>query len=297
MSSKAIFYITLTGFFFGTALVAGRFALSQFDPIVYVSLRLVLSTLAFLAVYTFAAKRYPWPRWGPIWRHAALLAIGTVTAMVCFTSSLLYLSSGLASIINTAGPALTVLLAHFVLADEKLTWRKTVGIVLAIGGALLLILRGESGLPDVSQTSNTGYLLLGIAIIVITANTVYIRRFTRDFDPFQITSIQVLLAGLVLTPFALSFIGIRWELITWEGMAALGYGAFIGTFVGFVLFLQIAQSFGATAAAMTNYVNPVFATLTGMFLLGETVTVGMAVGMAIIVAGVWLVNRPQRETT
>lgn len=291
MSNKAIFYITITGFFFGTALVAGRFAVQQFNPIVYVGLRLFLSTLAFLTVYLFASKRYPWPRWGPIWKHAAILASGTVTAMVCFTSSLLYLSSGLASIINTAGPALTVVLAHFALADEQLTWRKIAGVILAIGGALLLVLRGESGLPDVSQSSGTGYLLLGIAIVVIAINTIYIRRYTQQMDPFQLTSIQVLFAGVLLTPLALWFIGIQWDLVTWGGVVALGYGAFIGTFAGFVLFLQIAQSFGATAAAMTNYVSPVFATLTGMFLLGETVTLGMGLGMVIIVAGVWLVNQ------
>ena len=51
------------------------------------------------------------------------------------------------------------------------------------------------------------------------------------------------------------------------------------------------QHFGATAAAMTAYIIPVVASITGALLLGEQITLGMLAGMAVIFAGVALINR------
>lgn len=295
MTTQAILYILITGFFFGTSLVAARFAVGQFEPFTYVGLRLLISSLSFLLVYGVARRRYPWPKGWHIWRHAAVLGLGSAIAMTGFTSALRYLSSGLTSIISTAGPALTVIIAHYVLADERLTWRKIAGVVLALGGALLLILRGESGLAQVTQVSGLGYGLLLFSMLVIAGNTVYIRRYTQGLDPFQLTSIQVFAACVMVTPLSLWLVDINWAQVTWQGMTALMYGGLIGTFISFIMFLHIAQEFGATAAAMTNYVNPVFATLTGVLLLGETFTPGMGIGVAIIMLGVLLTNRRSRR--
>ena len=66
----------------------------------------------------------------------------------------------------TAGPAITVMMAHFFLADEALTWRKSIGVALALSGALLLTLRGESGLAGVDQASPIGYGLVFVAMLV-----------------------------------------------------------------------------------------------------------------------------------
>lgn len=295
MTTQAILYILITGFFFGTSLVAARFAVGQFEPIVYVGLRLLVSSCSFLLVYAVARRRYPWPKGWHIWRHAVALGLGSAIAMTGFTSALRYLSSGLTSIISTAGPAITVILAHFVLADERLTWRKIAGVILALGGALLLILRGESGLAEVNQASGLGYGLLLFAMVVIAGNTVYIRRYTQGLDPFQLTSIQVFAACIMVTPLSLWLGKTNWAAVDWHGIVALLYGGLIGTFISFILFLHIAQAFGATAAAMTNYVNPVFATLTGVLLLGETFTLGMGAGVTIIMLGVWLTNRRSRR--
>ncbi|MCA9965512.1 MAG: DMT family transporter [Anaerolineales bacterium] len=295
MTTQAILYILITGFFFGTSLVASRFAVGQFEPIVYVGLRLLVSSLSFLLVYSVAGRRYAWPKGWHIWRHAIVLGLSSAIAMTGFTSALRYLSSGLTSIISTAGPALTVIMAHYALADERLTWRKIAGVALALGGALLLILRGESGLTEVTQVSGWGYGLLLFAMLVIAGNTIYIRRYTQEFEPFQLTSIQVFAACLLVAPLSLWLVGIDWSGVNWQGIGALLYAGIIGTFLSFILFLHIAQEFGATAAAMTNYINPVFATLAGVLLLGETLTVGMGIGVAIIMMGVWLTNRHSRR--
>ena len=66
----------------------------------------------------------------------------------------------------TTMPAFTVILAHFFLPDEFLTRRKIIGVTLALGGAILLALSGEDGLPNMSGAPPTGYLLVGVGIFL-----------------------------------------------------------------------------------------------------------------------------------
>ena len=154
MTIQAVPYVILLGFLFGSTLIASRFSVGQFQPTTYIGLRMLLASLGHVAFYAVSYRQRVWPKDRRLWRHAALLGIfGTAVPMTSIVTSLQYQSAGLTAVLLTTGPAITVLLAHFFLADESLTWRKSTGIALALGGALLLTLRGESGLPDVSQAS------------------------------------------------------------------------------------------------------------------------------------------------
>jgi drug/metabolite transporter (DMT)-like permease len=72
---------------------------------------------------------------------------------------------------------------------------------------------------------------------------------------------------------------------------ALIYASLVGTFAGLMLAFNNIQRFGATASAMSAYIIPIVATIGGVLLLNETITVGMLAGMALILGGVALVNR------
>ena len=85
--------------------------------------------------------------------------------MTSIVSSLQFQSSGITAVLITTSPAITVIMAHFFLPDEPLTRRKSLGVLFALGGALLLAARGESGLPDVSRANPLGYLLVLLAMV------------------------------------------------------------------------------------------------------------------------------------
>ena len=211
--------------------------------------------------------------------------VGTAVPMVAIVSSLQYQSSGVASILVTSGPALTVVLAHFFLIGESLTLRKSLGVILALSGALLLTLRGETGLPNVTQANPIGYGLVVISLFCFSGMTVYTRRYMRDFDSFDVTSIQIFAAAIVVMPISLLVVGIDLSQVDWQGYTALTHSAIIPTFLGFMLYFNIVRQFGATTAAMTNYIVPITASVGGVLLLGESVTAGMLVGMGIVPLG------------
>ena len=293
MSIAAFPYIIVLGLFFGSTLIASRFAVGQFEPTNYVAIRLALATLAHMTIYLFSKRKWPLDR--RIWKHAAILGLlGTAIPMSSIVTSLRYQSSGLTAILLTVGPAITVVMAHFFLPDEKLNGRKIVGVVISLGGAVLMALLGESGLPDVPSSAN-GYLLVLIAMFMGSAAAVYIRRNLQGIDPFDVASVRMLFAAIGVSVFVFLFVGFDLSQVNATGYTALGYATLFGTFLGLLLALYIAQRFGATAAAMTSYVIPVFAAIGGLLFLDEAITPGMIGGVLLIVLGIAIINRKPRR--
>ena len=295
MSLRAVLYVLLTGSLFGSNLVVSRFGLSQLDATVYSGLRVSVAGAAFLGVYLVGHRHHPWPTDPRLWGHAAVLGVvGTAIPLVAIINSLNYQSSGITALLVTVSPALTVLLAHFLLVDEKLTWRRGAGVILALGGALLLAIRGESGLPDVSQASPIGYGLAFVGVVMISVVTIYMRKFMRNLDAFDVTSAQTFIATLVLLPLAWLWIGIDLRNVNWQGYLAVSYAGLIGTFASFLLYFYCVKQFGASRASMAEYVGAVVATFGGILFLDEQITVGILIGICLIAWGILLINtRPK----
>ncbi len=302
MSSTALPYVLLTGLLFGSSLIVSRYAVGQMAPTTFVWLRLALSTAAFAAIYAAAAarrlatgraSRRALPRGRALWRDGVMLGIfSTAVPMVGTIASLRYLSAGVTALLLTISPAVVVLLAHFLLPDERLTPRKAAGIGLALAGAALLVARGESGLPGVTG-SPIGYALAIGAILIDSLMIIYTRRHCADHDTFDLSAARTLVAVLAVAPLSLLFVGFDLSAVTRAGAAGLLYSAAASTFGGLILFLWVNQRFGATTASLSSYVLPVVAAVGGVLLLGERISPVMVAGTALIVGGIVVLNRPE----
>ena len=243
-----------------------------------------LASLGYSAFYLLGRRR--WPREKRLWGHATVLGVfGTAAPMLGIVGSLQYQSSGVTAILITLGPALTVLMAHVFLPDETLTRRKTLGVLLAFGGGLLLAIRGETGLPGVGQASPIGYGLVIGAMVCGSGVTIYARRFMQNLDEFDVASVRMFSATVVVLPATVLALGLDLSRVDVAGVLVLGYAAFAGTFLTMLLSFVVVRRFGATASAMVSYVVPVFSSLGGMLLLDERITLTMIVGMVLIGLG------------
>ncbi len=217
--------------------------------------------------------------------------LGTAIPMTGIISSLDYLSSGMTAVFITTAPALVVILAHFFLPDERLNWRQGVGIVLAFGGAILLALSGESGLPDVDQANPIGYILVVGAILFGAGSAIYARKYLRTYDAFDVASIRMFFATITIGLVSTIWVGFDLSLVDGFGYGALAYAAVFGAFGGLLLEFYIIKRFGATSAAVTSYIIPLFATVGGAAFLDERITPPMVTGMALIIIGIAIINR------
>jgi drug/metabolite transporter (DMT)-like permease len=292
----AIPYMLLLGFIYSSTLTASSFGLGEFHSLTFVALRLVLASLAYLVIFSLRLRKQRFPKERTVWLHGAVLGIfGTAIPMNLMIASLHYLSSGMVGILITIGPALTVLLAHFFLNDERLNQRRGLGLVLALGGALLLAMLGESGLPDVQAANPLGYLFILVAQVSGSSTNVYTRRFMRDLDTIQVSAVRMFVAMLVVLPVAFAVTGLDIQAVTAPGWLVLLWVGLGGTFLANLLAFYNIKRFGATASAIVAYLIPAFTGILGVALLGETITRGMLIGMGIILAGVTVLNERPRK--
>ncbi|KAA3646457.1 MAG: DMT family transporter [Chloroflexi bacterium] len=296
MDAKALPYISVLGVMFGTTLLASRFSVGQFHSTTYAGLRLSIAALAHVLVYLLAVRGRQWPRDKALWWRSALLGVlGTALPMNLIILSLEFQSSGLTSILLTLGPAITVLIAHFALKDERINTRKALGVGLALSGAVLLAALGETGLPNVSQANPIGYVLVISAMIMGSAMTVYARKYMQAMDAFDVASVRMLAASLFAMPLSIAIWGFDLSQVTTQGYFALAWAAVVGTFLAMLLAFYNIQRFGASPAAMVMYIVPIVASIGGVFLLGEQITRGMLAGMSLIVVGIAILNQRARR--
>jgi drug/metabolite transporter (DMT)-like permease len=297
VSSQALPFILLQGFLWGTSLLASRYGVGQFHPIVFVGLRQLLASMAYLLVYMISGGRRRLPRDARLWRYAAVLGIiGTAVPMVCIVSSMQYQSATVTSILLTAGPVITIVMAHFTLSDETLSRAKGLGVAIALGGALLLAARGESGLAEVGRADPLGYALVFLAMLFAGAASIYARRFLREMDTLDVASVRMFSAATLVMPLGALSADIDLRTADTQGYLALAYAAVIGTFVAMGLSLYIIQRFGATAQSTALYVTPVVTGLGGVLFLDEQITAGMAAGMGLVAVGIALIRQKATDS-
>jgi len=261
-------------------------------PLTYVGLRFSLAAAGFLVIYLLPNSKVKWPRGRMIWQRSTILGIfGTALPMMSFVGSLQYLSSGVTSVLLTTSPAFTVLLAHFLLPDEKLTFRKGFGVILAFIGALLLTLRGESGLANMAQANPIGYVLVFTGILSASIMGIYMRKNMQEYNTVEVATIRMIVAALVVIPLAFWLYRFDVSQVNSTGWAVVFYAAIAGTFFAMMLDFSNIVNFGATISALVTFVIPVVAVISGALLLGEQTTSGMLVGMVLVILGIGFIIR------
>ena len=190
-------------------------------------------------------------------------------------------------------PAITCIMAYYVLPEERLTAAKISGVILALLGALVLAANGETGLSDPPEGIRAGLALSFLGVLFGSSSDVYARRFMQDFDLLGSASIRTFAATAVLTPVVIFGSSSNFEAVVTPSHLALVYTALV-IFAGTLMPFNIIRRFGATIMAMAGFIIPLAALLLGVLMLNETVTPVMALGILMIFSGLFLVVRKPR---
>jgi drug/metabolite transporter (DMT)-like permease len=198
------------------------------------------------------------------------------------------ISSGLASILNATTPMFTVLVAHMLTANEKLTRGKCVGVMVGIAGVAVLI--GPDALAGIGREDLIGQVAcLGAALVYALAG-IYGRRF-KGIPSIKVAAGQVTGSTLVLLP-VVALVDRPWTL---PAPDAATWGALIGiallcTVFAYILYFRILAAAGATNLLLVTFLIPVSAIMLGSLVLGEALMVREFVGMALIGTGLAFID-------
>ncbi|HSS82576.1 MAG TPA: DMT family transporter [Reyranella sp.] len=272
----------------GGSFFFAKVAIGELGPLTVVFARVALAALA-LDIVLLATRTNPCRRDAP-W--SAYLAMGLLNNVLPF--SLIFwgqtqIASGLASILNATTPLFTLVVAHFLTADEKIDPAKLAALLAGFAGVALLI--GPELL--VGGASVWGELAcLGAAISYAFAG-VYGRRFkTMKIAPIEAAAGQVTASTVLILPIMLA-IEQPWTLRALPSptvWAALGGLAMLSTALAYVLYFRILAAAGATNLLLVTFLIPVTAVLLGAAVLGERLAPRHFAGMALIGLGLAVID-------
>jgi drug/metabolite transporter (DMT)-like permease len=218
---------------------------------------------------------------------AAFFAMGLLNNAVPFCLVVwgqTHIASGLAAILNATTPISTVIVAHLLTDDEKITGNRLLGVAIGFVGVVVLI--GPDSLKGLGASVLAQVAVLTAAVFYAFAG-VYGRRFKQmGIGPIQTATGQVTASALMLFPIAM-FVDHPWTLAmpalpVW---AAIFGSAALSTALGYILYFRILSTAGATNLLLVTFLIPVSAIIMGTFGLGERLDLRHFTGLALIGAG------------
>ncbi len=300
---------TLTAMLWGGNAVSVQFTQDALPPIGTAGLRFFLgSGLMFVFVAGTGGQLWLQP---DQWRPALGLGVLVFAHIGLFHIGLNDTSSGHGVIIIGSHPIFVAVLAHFLLPSERLTKQKCLGLALAMGGLVLVILGSNSawllgwqtqladsqtqGLPasGAPQDPPTAWadLLIVTAAMILGTRMVYTKRVLNRLDPGALALWGNITATGLFVATSLVWEGTenyRWTAAAWAGLA---YQGFVVAGFCFFTWTMLLRRYSASSLSVFMFFQPISGVLCGHFLRGDQLTAWLLLGVLGVIAGVWLVNR------
>ena len=263
-------------------------AVRELPPLTIVALRVVTAASALLL--TLRLMGVDLPRNRQVW--AAFLGMSILNNVIPFTLIVWgqgHIASGLASILNATTPLFTVIVAHYLTDDERLTGQRFAGVIVGFAGVAVMI--GAAAFASLDASILAQLAVLGAALSYGFSG-VFGRRFkTMGIPPLATAAGQVTVSSAILLPAAL-IVDRPWTLAMPStgaivSLAALGL---VSTAFAYLIFFRLLARAGATNVGLVTFLIPVSAILLGVLILGETLAVRHFAGMALIGAGLVLID-------
>lgn len=276
--------------FWGSAFAVVKVGLGYSPPVLFAGLRTLLSGLVMVLA---AALWGGSPNLRRDWPIFLLLAFFNVVVFIGLqTYAVLYLPSGLAAVLIYLQPILVGMLAFFILG-EALSAAKVAGLLLGFAGIVAVSSGGLSGVSG--SLSQVGIALGAASALSWALGTVYFKKYEGRVATLWAVALPFLVGGAVLTPLGLAVE--PWGGISWKPafVASLLYSSLIGTSLAWVIFFALVRAGEASRVAAYIFAVPVTAVLIGAVFLDEPLTYSLLAGAAMVVSGIYLVNREPRK--
>jgi drug/metabolite transporter (DMT)-like permease len=283
--------ILLSGLLYAISIACLSLAGRSIPPLTLTALRLTLASLVFAVLLLIIRPRFDW-RPSRVLDIAVIGLLNVGLPFVMLAVALRTISGALAAVLFNVSVPMTLVLAHFLLPDEKLTLGKVAGCAAALAGALVLIVGNTSGLATGQANGWIGQALIILASLAGAAAVIYTRRRARDEQNVVLAAGQL----FVCLPLALLL------MLAVEGrpaqtayppqaLAALAGAAIVGPVLALWLLFYIINRYSASLGGYAGIATPLFSAVIGVLFLGEVISPPMAAGSALLLAGVWSLNQ------
>ncbi|BEP67922.1 MULTISPECIES: DMT family transporter [Variovorax] len=270
-----------------TGFIVARYGMPYAPPLKFLAVRYALS-LACFGVWVMLA-RVAWPAKRAQWGHLAVTGVlmqagylGGVWAAVHAG-----MGAGLVALLVGIQPVLTAVWLSF--NGGRISGRQWTGLALGFAGLVLVVSR------KLGQGTEVNALTMGLAVMAllsITAGTLYQKRFVAPCDVRSASAVQMAAALLVTLPFA----ALEAQAIEWNthSIGAMAWSVLALSLGGSSLLYMLIQRGTATAVTSLLYLVPPCTALMAWLLFAEPITWTTVLGIGLTAVGVSLVVRAER---
>lgn len=276
--------------FWGLSFPAAKVGLQYAPPLLFAGLRCLLGGLPImLAACVWGGKPgvvKEWPAFALLTTFNAALFIGLQTYTIDNAPS------GTAAVLIYLQPILVGFLAWLALG-ESLSGAKIAGLLLGFSGIVAVSAGSFTG--SGSGVTPAGVAFGSSAALAWATGTVCFKRAQERVSTLWAVGLPFVAGGTFLVALGLVFEG--WGEIRWTGewIASLSYSSLAGIGLAWALWLALVRAGEASRVAAYIFAVPLTAVVMGVLFLGESLSSTLFLGAALVVSGIYLVNRQPAE--
>jgi len=293
LKNSNLFWLIVLASLWGPSFLFIKIAVEDFPPMTLVSIRLGVAAIVLYAILRFNGGKLP-SGW-TFWKKFLIMGFfANAFPFTLFSFGEQFADSSAAAILNGTTPIFTVLIAHFLISDERMNLSRLAGVSVGFVGILLIffpefqaLLRGE-GFQDGSGT--LGLLSFIGAAASYGVAIAYGRLHLRGLPPLVGPAAQLICSAGMILPAALLF---EQPFNLTPGFPAIGSSlilGFFGTAMAYLVYYKLIDSAGATFISLVTYLLPPIGVVLGVIFLNEIPGWYSLGGLVLIILGIMVVN-------
>ena len=259
--------------------------LSEIDPLSFNAMRYILAS----GLLVFAAKQRGFNirvKKEHFWPLIGLALIGNLLYQMFFIIGINFTHSANAAVMLGTIPVWVALLSQL-FTDEKLNTYKSIGVLLAFIGVVLIITGGPNSLSLESETFLGNIITLASAFSW-AVYTILSRKYLKEYNTSQFTAFMSVVGAIALILVGIpSLLKLDWQAISIAGFGGILYSGLLSVGLAYLIWNRSVSKIGAVKTAAYQNLVPVLGLLFGVFILGEQLTVQQLSGSAIVIAGIF----------
>jgi drug/metabolite transporter (DMT)-like permease len=283
----------------GTTWAMIRVGLVGIPPFTGVALRFAIAAAILFALSPVLGVKYGRTVWEKrLWIINAICTFCISYGVVYWAEQ--WIPSWLASVLFATFPLFVAIMAHFALAEERLSLLSVAGIVIGFGGVAVIFSEDFEAkfAAEFARPDGPGVLLAASVMLVspfvCAIAEVAIKKWGQGAHPVSLTAVPMAITAVVMGTVAALAERERDLVFDIPSVSALLYLAILGSAVTFSLLYWLLIHMSATGVSLMAYLIPVVAVVTGTVFLDEPLTLRILAGAALVIGGVALAGQARR---
>jgi len=208
--------------------------------------------------------------------------------------SIVYMPSGLGSVVGAITPIWVVVFSYMVFKNIRFKKQTIIGIFLGFIGVVITF---YDFMEEILNSDFSLGILYGvIASMTWALATLLTVKHAKKMDPYFSLGWQMFVSGIILNLYSITTGDfVNYAQLPTDAWLSILYLVIIGSVIAFGAYVYALKRLPATLVSIHSYINPIVAVLLGDWLMREPLTPFVITGTLVTLAGVYLVNRSFRR--